>query len=53
MNATRGNAISNRLCAVIMAERFGYTARFAPIGPVVDSGVGSPMQMGLFIREST
>ena len=47
MNATRGNAISNRLRAVTVAERFGYTDRFAPVEPV-DSEVGSPTQMGVF-----
>ena len=30
-----------------VAERFGYTVRFAPVGPV-DSEVGSPTQMALF-----
>ena len=33
-----------------VAERFGYTVRFAPVGPV-DSEVGSPTQMGIFTRQ--
>jgi 3' terminal RNA ribose 2'-O-methyltransferase Hen1 len=32
-----------------MAERFGYTARFLPVGPE-DAEVGSPTQMGVFTR---
>ncbi len=32
-----------------VAERFGYTARFLPIGPE-DSAVGAPTQMGVFSR---
>ena len=83
MSATRGNAISNRLRAFIVAlkcakprtvivttpnieynvrfewtraefqawangvaERFGYTVRFAQVGPE-DHEVGSPTQMGV------
>jgi len=30
-----------------VAERFGYTVRFLPVGPV-DANVGSPTQMGVF-----
>ena len=33
-----------------MAERFGYTARFLPIGPE-DSALGAPTQMGIFQRK--
>lgn len=33
-----------------MAGRFGYSVRFLPIGPE-DSAVGSPTQMGIFIRQ--
>jgi 3' terminal RNA ribose 2'-O-methyltransferase Hen1 len=36
--------------ATRVAERFGYTVRFAPVGPV-DPEAGSPTQMGLFTRE--
>lgn len=32
-----------------VAERFGYTVRFAPVGPE-DGAVGSPTQMGIFVR---
>lgn len=32
-----------------VAGRFGYSARFETVGPV-DSGVGSPTQMGVFSR---
>jgi len=32
-----------------VAEQFGYTVRFAPVG-VVDPEVGSPTQMGIFER---
>ena len=32
-----------------VAARFGYTVRFAPVGPV-DPEVGSPTQMGIFNR---
>lgn len=36
-----------------VAERFGYTVRFLPIGPE-DAAVGAPTQMGVFeLREST
>ncbi|HKH93721.1 MAG TPA: 3' terminal RNA ribose 2'-O-methyltransferase Hen1 [Gemmatimonadaceae bacterium] len=31
------------------AERFGYTVRFGPVGPM-DPEVGSPTQMGIFTR---
>jgi hypothetical protein len=34
-----------------VAERFGYTVRFAPVGPE-DAEVGSPTQMGIFTRTS-
>jgi len=34
-----------------VAERFGYTVSFAPVGPV-DSEVGSPTQMGVFDMET-
>ena len=33
-----------------IAERFGYSVRFLPIGPE-DSIVGSPTQMGIFTRQ--
>ncbi|MBM4259343.1 MAG: 3' terminal RNA ribose 2'-O-methyltransferase Hen1 [Deltaproteobacteria bacterium] len=33
-----------------LAQRFGYTVHFLPIGPE-DSGVGAPTQMGIFSRE--
>jgi 3' terminal RNA ribose 2'-O-methyltransferase Hen1 len=36
--------------ATRIAERFGYAARFAPVGPV-DPVVGSPTQMGVFTRD--
>jgi 3' terminal RNA ribose 2'-O-methyltransferase Hen1 len=36
--------------AVRVAERCGYTVRFASVGPV-DDEVGSPTQMGIFARE--
>jgi 3' terminal RNA ribose 2'-O-methyltransferase Hen1 len=32
-----------------VAERFGYSVRFGPVGPV-DPEVGSPTQMGIFTR---
>lgn len=32
-----------------VAERFGYTVRFGPVGPL-DDEVGSPTQMGIFTR---
>jgi hypothetical protein len=32
-----------------LAERFGYRARFLPVGPV-DAEVGAPTQMGVFTR---
>ncbi|HTA73854.1 MAG TPA: 3' terminal RNA ribose 2'-O-methyltransferase Hen1 [Gemmatimonadaceae bacterium] len=32
-----------------VAERFGYTVRFTPVGPE-DAEVGSPTQMGIFTR---
>lgn len=35
--------------ATRVADRFGYTLRFAPVGPV-DPEVGSPTQMGVFTR---
>ncbi len=35
-----------------LAHRFGYTARFTPIGPE-DEHVGSPTQMGVFTRSET
>jgi 3' terminal RNA ribose 2'-O-methyltransferase Hen1 len=35
-----------------VARRFGYTARFLPIGPE-DAIVGAPSQMGIFSREAT
>ena len=34
-----------------VAEKFGYSVRFLPVGPE-DSVVGSPTQMGLFVRSS-
>jgi len=33
--------------AQVVAERFGYTVQFQPIGPV-DEQVGPPTQMGVF-----
>lgn len=36
--------------ATRVAGRFGYSVRFLPIGPE-DSAVGSPTQMGIFIRQ--
>ena len=33
-----------------MANRFGYTVRIQPVGPV-DETVGAPTQMGIFVRE--
>jgi 3' terminal RNA ribose 2'-O-methyltransferase Hen1 len=33
-----------------IAERFGYTVRFLPVGPE-DPALGSPTQMGVFTRE--
>ena len=33
-----------------IAERFGYTVRFTPVGPVVPD-IGSPTQMGIFTRK--
>ena len=38
--------------ATRVAERFGYTVRFAPVGPV-DPDVGSPTQMALFTRQQS
>jgi 3' terminal RNA ribose 2'-O-methyltransferase Hen1 len=35
--------------AMGVAERFGYTVRFTPVGPE-DAEVGSPTQMGIFTR---
>ncbi len=35
--------------ATPVAERFGYTARFLPVGPV-DEAAGSPTQMAVFSR---
>ena len=32
-----------------VAERFGYTARFLPVGPE-DTALGAPTQMGIFTR---
>ena len=37
--------------ANMVAERFSYTVRFAPVGPE-DAEVGSPTQMGIFTRTS-
>ena len=37
--------------ATAIAERFGYSVRFGPVGPV-DPEVGSPTQMGIFSLES-
>jgi 3' terminal RNA ribose 2'-O-methyltransferase Hen1 len=37
--------------AARVAERFGYAARFLPIGPE-DPEVGAPTQMGVFSREA-
>jgi 3' terminal RNA ribose 2'-O-methyltransferase Hen1 len=34
-----------------VAEKFGYSVRFLPVGPE-DPVVGSPTQMGLFVRKS-
>ena len=34
-----------------VAERFGYAARFQPVGPVDDTR-GAPTQMGIFTREA-
>jgi 3' terminal RNA ribose 2'-O-methyltransferase Hen1 len=36
--------------ATRLAERFGYTVRFLPVGPE-DAAVGSPTQMGVFERK--
>ncbi len=33
-----------------LAARYGYTVRFAPVGPV-EPALGAPTQMGVFIRE--
>ena len=38
--------------ATAIAERFSYTVRFAPVGPV-DEMVGSPTQMAIFKRDDT
>lgn len=38
--------------ATQMAELYGYSVRFVPIGPV-DDQFGSPTQMGVFVRNST
>lgn len=38
--------------ATQMAELYGYSVRFVTIGPV-DTNVGSPTQMGVFVRNST
>lgn len=35
--------------ATAVAERYGYTVRFEPVGPVVED-CGSPTQMGVFVR---
>jgi 3' terminal RNA ribose 2'-O-methyltransferase Hen1 len=35
--------------ATVLGERFGYAARFAPVGPV-DPDVGPPTQMGIFTK---
>ncbi len=37
--------------ATAVAERFGYSVRFVPIGPH-DPQVGSPTQMGIFTRDA-
>ena len=49
MSATRGNAISNRLRAVTVAERFAYADHFAPVG-LADGEVGSLTRMGVSCR---
>ncbi|HWA96379.1 MAG TPA: 3' terminal RNA ribose 2'-O-methyltransferase Hen1 [Terracidiphilus sp.] len=36
--------------AKCVAERFGYTVRFQPVGPM-DDALGTPTQMGVFSRE--
>lgn len=36
--------------ASLVAGRFGYAVRFAPVGPV-DENVGPPMQMAIFTRD--
>lgn len=33
-----------------VANRFGYTVRIQPVGPL-DEAVGAPTQMGIFTRE--
>jgi 3' terminal RNA ribose 2'-O-methyltransferase Hen1 len=35
--------------AKVIAERFGYSVNFLPVGPV-DEAVGAPTQMGIFTR---
>ena len=35
--------------ASAVAERFGYSVRFLPVGPE-DAAVGAPTQMGIFTR---
>jgi len=47
MNVMQSDAICTGLRAVTVAERFGYAARFAPVGQVVCE-VGSLTQMGNF-----
>ena len=32
-----------------VADRFGYTVKFSPLGPI-DDGVGAPSQMGVFTK---
>ena len=39
-----------RAWATGVADRFGYSVRFAPVGPE-DAEVGAPTQMGIFTRE--
>jgi 3' terminal RNA ribose 2'-O-methyltransferase Hen1 len=34
-----------------VADRFGYSVRFTPVGPV-DAEVGAPTQMGIFTRNA-
>ena len=34
-----------------VADRFGYTVRFLPVGPV-DAALGAPTQMGIFTRSA-
>ena len=39
-----------RAWATGVTDRFGYSVRFAPVGPE-DAEVGAPTQMGIFTRE--